>query len=128
MVFFVPLQLSIFYRMQSKFIVLVVMLLSHFCNCHVYTVKPTHAVTSSKQSPVLNGHIFIVLSYMRFERPKIKFVYISRVLLTNSYPMRAQTIVPHHGPNELYQHLLQQIRMVRRITFHSCQILWQPAT
>ena len=26
------------------------------------TVKPTHVITSIKQSHVLNGHIFIVLS------------------------------------------------------------------
>ena len=26
------------------------------------TVKPAHAVTSIKQSPVLKGHIFLVLS------------------------------------------------------------------
>ena len=28
----------------------------------VYTVKPAHAVTSVKQSPVLKGHLFLVLS------------------------------------------------------------------
>ena len=28
----------------------------------IYTVKPDHAVTSIKQSPVLKGHIFLVLS------------------------------------------------------------------
>jgi hypothetical protein len=27
-----------------------------------YTVKPAHTVTSIKQSPVLKGHIFLVLS------------------------------------------------------------------
>ena len=27
-----------------------------------YTVKPAHAVTSIKKSPVLKGHIFLVLS------------------------------------------------------------------
>ena len=27
-----------------------------------YTVKPAHAVTSIKQSPVLKGHLFVVLS------------------------------------------------------------------
>ena len=26
------------------------------------TVKPAHAVTSIKQSPVLKGHIFVILS------------------------------------------------------------------
>jgi len=29
---------------------------------YISTVKPAHAVTSIKQSPVLKGHIFIVLS------------------------------------------------------------------
>jgi hypothetical protein len=28
----------------------------------LYTVKPAHAVTSIKQSPVLKGHHFLVLS------------------------------------------------------------------
>jgi len=28
-----------------------------------YIFKPDHAVTSIKQSPVLNGYIFLVLSY-----------------------------------------------------------------
>jgi len=28
-----------------------------------YTVKPAHAVTSTKQSPVLKGRPFLVLSY-----------------------------------------------------------------
>ena len=28
-----------------------------------YTVKPVQAVTSIKQSPVLKGHLFLVLSY-----------------------------------------------------------------
>ena len=28
----------------------------------VYTVKPAHAITSVKQSPVLEGHHFLVLS------------------------------------------------------------------
>jgi hypothetical protein len=27
-----------------------------------YTIKPAHAVTSIKQSPVLKGHIFLSLS------------------------------------------------------------------
>jgi len=30
--------------------------------CNVSTVKPTHVVTCIKQSPVLKGHIFLVLS------------------------------------------------------------------
>jgi hypothetical protein len=29
---------------------------------NIYTVKPANAVTSIKQSPVLKGHIFLVLS------------------------------------------------------------------
>jgi hypothetical protein len=28
----------------------------------LYSVKPPHAVTSIKQSPVLKGHLFLVLS------------------------------------------------------------------
>ena len=29
---------------------------------YMHTVKPAHAITSIKQSPVLKGHIFFVLS------------------------------------------------------------------
>ena len=29
---------------------------------HVYTVKPVYMVTSIKQTPVLKGHLFLVLS------------------------------------------------------------------
>ena len=40
------------------------MLLSHVKNksCLHTTVKPVHAITSIKQSPVLKGHLFLVLS------------------------------------------------------------------
>ena len=31
-----------------------------------YTVKPAHAVTSIKQSPVLKGHLFLILSQVNF--------------------------------------------------------------
>ena len=31
-------------------------------NIKAYSVKPAHVVTSIKQSPVLKGHIFLVLS------------------------------------------------------------------
>ena len=36
---------------------------SNFLYVHkVYTVKPLHVVTSIKQSPVLKGHLYLVLS------------------------------------------------------------------
>ena len=35
---------------------------SNFFKMYSYTVEPVHAVTSIKQSPVLKGHIFLVLS------------------------------------------------------------------
>jgi len=34
----------------------------HVSNSQAYTVKPAHVVTSIKQSPVLKGHLFLVLS------------------------------------------------------------------
>ena len=38
-------------------------------NIYIYTVKPAHVVTSIKQSPVLKGHLFLVLSenFIRIE-------------------------------------------------------------
>ena len=35
---------------------------SHVLKVILYTVKPAHAVTSIKQSPVLKGHLCLVLS------------------------------------------------------------------
>ena len=32
----------------------------------LYTVKPAHEVTSIKQSPVINGYLFLVLSKKKF--------------------------------------------------------------
>jgi hypothetical protein len=34
----------------------------HYFTMQVNTVKPAHVVTSIKQSPVLKGHIFLILS------------------------------------------------------------------
>jgi len=34
----------------------------HVSNSQAYAVKPAHVVTSIKLSPVLKGHLFLVLS------------------------------------------------------------------